>query len=70
MSKEHLPLGRVTGNPLEDPKQIFPEIFHGQVGLFEGEVATMFLGRILSLVSGMVSSPPRWMPRGVLDRTT
>ena len=36
--KEHLPLDRVTRDPLEDLKQIFPETFDGQVGLFEGKV--------------------------------
>ena len=37
--KEHLPLGRKTGDPLNDLKQIFPETFDGQVGLFEGEAS-------------------------------
>ena len=37
--KKHLPLGRKTGDPLEDLKQIFPNTFDGQVGLFEGEVS-------------------------------
>ena len=37
--EEYLPLGRVTGDPLEDLKQIFPKTFDGQVGLFEGEVS-------------------------------
>ena len=32
--KEHLPLGRKTGDHLNDLKQIFPETFDGQVGLF------------------------------------
>ncbi len=36
--KEHLPLGKKTGDPLEDLKQIFPDMFDGTVGLFEGEV--------------------------------
>ena len=35
---KHLPLGKKTGNPLEDLKQIFPETFDGRVGRFEGEV--------------------------------
>jgi len=26
---KHLPLGKKTGDPLEDLKQIFPEIFDG-----------------------------------------
>ena len=37
--KKHLPLGKKTGDPLEYPKQIFPETFDGQVGLLEGEVS-------------------------------
>lgn len=37
--KKHLPLGKKTGYPLEDLKQIFPDTFDGQVGLFEGEVS-------------------------------
>ena len=36
--KKHLPLGKVTGDPLEDLKSIFPDMFDGSVGLFEGEV--------------------------------
>ena len=37
--EKHLPLRRKTGDPLEDLKDIFPETFDGQVGLFEGEVS-------------------------------
>lgn len=37
--KKHLPLGRKTGDPLEDLKQIFPNTFNGQVGLFERVVS-------------------------------
>ena len=37
--KENLPLGRKTGDPLNDLEQIFPETFDGQVGLFEGEAS-------------------------------
>lgn len=37
--KEHLPLGRKTGDPLNDLKQKFSETFDGQVGLFEGEAS-------------------------------
>ena len=36
--KSHLPLGKQTGDPLEDLKTIFPDMFDGTVGLFEGEV--------------------------------
>ena len=35
---EHLPLGKNTGDPLEDVKNIFPTMFDGSVGLFDGEV--------------------------------
>ena len=65
-SKEYLPLSRVTGDPLEDLKQIFPEIFDGQVVPFERKVAAMFtkphLERMFGIVSGMVSFSPHWMP--------
>ena len=37
--QKHLPLGKKTSDPLEDLKQIFPDTFDGQVGLFEGEVS-------------------------------
>ena len=61
-SKEYLPLSRVTGDPLEDLKQIFPEIFDGQVVPFERKVAAMLtkphLERMFGIVSGMVSFPP------------
>ena len=71
MSKECLPLSRVTGDTLEDLKQIFPEIFDGQVVLFERKVAAMLtkphLERMFGIVSGMVSFSPHWMPRGVLN---
>lgn len=40
--KGHLPLGRKTGDPLNDLKQIFPETFDGQVGLSDGEVSLKF----------------------------
>lgn len=36
--KKHLPLRKRTEDPLEDLKQIFPNTFNSQVGLFEGEV--------------------------------
>ena len=56
--KEHLPLGRKTGDPLEDLKQIFPETFDGQVGLFEGEV---------SLKLSPEAKPVQLSPRAVLQ---
>ena len=41
--KKHLPLGKKTSDPLEDLKQIFPETFDGQAGLFEGVVSPKLL---------------------------
>ena len=35
---QHLPLGKDTGDPLEDLKNIFPAMFDGSVDLFDGEV--------------------------------
>ena len=37
--KKHLPLGKKTGNPLEDLKLVFPTMLNGKVGLFEGETS-------------------------------
>ena len=59
--KEHLPLGRGTGDPLEDLKQIFPETFDGQVGLFEGEVSLK-----LSPDAKPVLLPPRAVPQNIM----
>ena len=36
--KKHLPLGKKTGDPVGDLKQIFPETFDDQAGLSEGVV--------------------------------
>lgn len=36
--KKHTPLGKATGDALQDLKNIFPDMFDGTVGLFEGEV--------------------------------
>ena len=47
-------LERKTSDPLEDLKQIFPESFDGQVGLFEGEVSLK-----LSPEAKPVQLPPR-----------
>ena len=35
---QHLPIGKRTGDPLEDLKLIFPDAFDGTVGLFPGEL--------------------------------
>ena len=61
--KEHLPLGRKTGDPLQDLKQIFPETFDGQVGLFEGEVHLK-----LSLDAKPVQLPPRAVPQSIMPQ--
>lgn len=57
--KEHLPLGRKTGDPLEDLKEVFPTTFDGKVGLFEGEVASE---------ASPVQLPPRSVPQSVLPK--
>ena len=36
--ERHLPLGKRTAHPLTDLKGIFPEMFDGNLGVFEGEV--------------------------------
>ena len=61
--KKHLPLGRKTGDPLEDLKQIFPETFDGQVGLFEGEVSLK-----LSPEAKPVQLPPRAVPQSIMPQ--
>ena len=60
---KHLPLGKKTGDPLEDLKQIFPEIFDGQVGLFEGEVSLK-----LSPDAKPVQLPPRAIPQSIMPQ--
>ena len=35
--KQHLPLGKKTGNPLEDLKAILPDTFDGLVSLLKGK---------------------------------
>ena len=61
--KEHLPLGKVTGDPLEDLKRIFPDMFDGKVGLFDGEVSLK-----LASDANSVQLPPRAMPHSVLPQ--
>lgn len=38
---KYLPLGKQTGDPLKDFKCIFPSMFDGTFGLFDGEVDLM-----------------------------
>ena len=59
--KKHLPLGKKTGDPLEDLKLIFPTTFDGGVGLFEGEADLK-----LSPGAVPVQLPPRNVPLSVL----
>ena len=54
---EHIPLGKKTGSPLQDLKDIFPDTFDGQVGLFEGEA---------HLKAQPVQLPPRAVPQSVM----
>ena len=60
---KHLPLGKKTGGPLEDLKQIFPETFDGQVGLFQGEVSLK-----LSPDAKPVQLPPRAIPQSIMPQ--
>ena len=59
----HLPLGKKTGDAFNDLKQIFPETFDGNVGLFDGEAD-------LKLTSDAkpVQLPPRSIPLSVLPK--
>ena len=59
--KEHLPLGRKTGDPLNDLRQIFPKTFDGQVGLLEGEAS-----RKVSPDAKPVQLPPRAVPQSIM----
>ena len=61
--KKHLPLGKKTGDPLEDLKRIFPETFDGGVGLFDGE-----LDLRLAEDAKPVQLPPRAVPRSIMAK--
>ena len=61
--KNHLPLGKKTGDPLEDLKRIFPETFDGQVGLFEGEVSLK-----VSPDAKPIQLPPRAVPQSIMPQ--
>ena len=58
---KHIPLGKETGSPLEDLKEIFPDTFDGQVGLFEGEAHFK-----VSAEAQPVQLPPRGVPQSVM----
>lgn len=60
---KHLPLGKRTGDPLQDLKLIFPDMFDGQVGVFEGEVQLR-----LSPEAVPVQLPPRAVPQSVMSK--
>jgi transposase InsO family protein len=60
---KHLPLGRKTGDPMEDLKAIFPETFDGSVGLFQGEVDLQ-----VSPEAKPIQLPPRAVPLSVLPK--
>jgi len=61
--QKHLPLGIKTGDPLSDLKLIFPEMFDGTVGLFDGEVDLK-----LSPEAKPVQLPPRAVALSVLPK--
>ena len=58
---EHILLGKKTGSPLQDLKDIFPDTFDGQVGLFEGEAHLK-----VSPEAQPVQLPPRAVPQSVM----
>ena len=60
---KYLPLGKETGDPLEDLKQIFPTMFDGTVGLFQGETQLK-----LSPDAKPVQLPPRAVPQSILPK--
>ena len=61
--KQHIPLGKKTGDPLKDLKAIFPETFDGSVGLFEGEVKLQVTPEVKP-----VQLPPRAVPLSVMSK--
>ena len=61
--KEHLPLGKKTGDALEDLKLIFPSMFDGKVGRFEGEADLK-----LSKDAVPVQVPPWAVPQSLLPK--
>ena len=61
--RDHLPLGRKTGDPLQDLKAIFPETFDGNVGLFDGLVSLK-----VSPDARPTQLPPRAVPQSLMPR--
>ena len=61
--RRHLPLGKQTGNPTQDLKYIFPDMFDGSVGLFEGDVDLKLAPDVKP-----VQLPPRAVPVSVVPK--
>ena len=61
--KAHLPLGKKTGDALKDLKLIFPTMFDGSVGLFDGKVSLK-----LSSEAKPVQLPPRAIPQSIMPQ--
>lgn len=61
--EKYLPLGKKTGNALDDLKLIFPDMFDGQVGLFKGEVNLE-----LSQGAKPIQLAPRAIPQSVMPQ--
>jgi transposase InsO family protein len=61
--KAHLPLGKKTGDALEDLKRIFPTMFDGNVGQFQGEATLQ-----LSPDAKPVQLAPRAIPQSILPQ--
>ena len=61
--KRYLPLSKKTRDPLGDFKKIFPDMFDGEVGLFEGEVDLK-----LSPNAKPVQLPPRAVPQSIMPQ--
>eukprot|EP00914_Ancora_sagittata_P001774 GHVO01004218.1.p1 GENE.GHVO01004218.1~~GHVO01004218.1.p1 ORF type:complete len:550 (-),score=74.23 GHVO01004218.1:1348-2997(-) len=60
---KYLPLGKKTGDALEDLKLIFPSMFDGRVGKFEGEA-----NLCLTPDAKPVQLPPRAVPQSILPK--
>ena len=60
---KYLPLGKNTGDPFSDLKNIFPDMFDGTVGRFEGDAELK-----LSLDAKPVQLPPRAAPHSTLPK--
>ena len=61
--KQHWPLGKRLGDPLKDLKAIFPEIFDGSVGWFEGEVKLQVIPEAKPVQLAPRSTPISILPK-------